>query len=426
MNTYIVLTYFAVGLALFVPGFIGSNRNQHYFRAALFLLACLGIRPGILGEEFGAIGVFLFLPFVVAFLAKGKPIPNDIKLTGLFVLIFFAWDAASSGFVDGFISIQAGAVGVIVLLAAYGFSQTSIQLQAFFRVGLVVVVWQVAASFATFLFPETFGLSNNLQLGRQWIYLTNSLGGIFAGNSFEFSSTLKLIGITGLDNLPRLTGPWGEPGIIALFAVFLSAIHLFQNLKWSSKAQIPLILLVLSTQSFGGIVVYVIVTASALFLITSDSASRVQVNLRRLFLVGFAAVSLQIALAQSASKFSSSTISLTDRSGEGGILDLVSQIAANPLGTQASGGINLLQASVNSGAPTLIVGLIIYLVIPLRAASRNGFSPLFLVPLLTVLFIQPPALPIWLAFLGISLGSLSKTSSSPGPEEQKINDADVL
>jgi hypothetical protein len=407
LNIYVILTYFAVGLSLFVPGFLGSNKNQHYFRAALFILACAGIRPGILGEEFGAIGVFLFLPFVVVFLANGKPIPNSIKMTALFVLIFFAWDSASSGFVEGFISIQAAAVGVIVLFASYGFSQSSIQLKAFFRLGLVVVIWQVVASFATFLLPATFPLSNNLQLGRQWIYYTNSLGGIFAGNSFEFSSTLKLIGITGLDNLPRLTGPWGEPGIIALFAVFLSAIHLFQNLKWSPKAQIPIVLLVLATQSFGGIVVYVIVTVSALFLVNSDSVSKIQLNLRRLFIVGFAGVTLQIALAQSASKFSSSTLSLTDRSGERGILQLVSQIVGNPLGTQASGGINLLQASVNSGLPTLIVGLLIYLVIPLRAISRNRFSPLFLVPLLSVLFVQPPALPIWLAFLGITLGSLS-------------------
>lgn len=408
------MTYFVVGLCLFVPGFLGSNRNQSYFKAALFLLACAGIRPGILGEEFGAIGILLFIPFVVALFASGKAIPNNVKLTGSLVVIFFAWDSASSGFADVLISIQAATVGVIVLLAAYGFGQTSMQLQAFFRIGFVLVIWQTLASFATFLLPETFPLNDNLQLGRQWIYFTNSLGGIFAGNSFEFSSTLKLVGINGLENLPRLTGPWGEPGIIALFAVFLSAIHLFQNQKWSVKAQIPIILLILSTQSFGGIVAYVVVTGSAVFLVNSNNVSKTQLNLRRLLILGFAGVSLQIALAQSASKFSSSTLSLTDRSGERGVLDLLSQIALNPLGTRESGGINLLQATVNSGLPTLIVGLLIYLFIPLRTIRRFRFSPLFLVPLLAVLFIQPPALPIWLAYLGVSLGSLAREDVTVG------------
>jgi hypothetical protein len=231
---------------------------------------------------------------------------------------------------------------------------------------------------------------------------------VFSGNSYEFSSTLKLLGVSNLENLPRLTGPWGEPGIIAIFAAFLSAIHIFQTRRWSPKVQIPLILSILVAQSFGGTIVFLVVTVSSIFFLDAKSISKVGRNFRRLVVLGFAGMFFQVVLIQSESKFSSNTVSLTDRSGEKGALDLLGQIFANPLGAQSSGGINLLQATVNSGLPTLFLGLTIFLALPLIAVKQYGFSPIFLVPLVVVAFVQPPALPIWLAFLGIFFGSLEQ------------------
>ncbi len=418
MINYLVLIYFAIGLLLFVVGFLADGKAQTWARAGLFMIACLGIKPGILGEEFGAIGTVLFIPFLWSLFSSKTPLPTPLKASVLLIGAIFIWESLSSRISNIFFSGQAMAVATIVFLASLEFSREPRIVQAFFKLGFTLVVWQTAASFATYIFPNEFVLSNSIQLGRDWDYLTNALGANFAGSSLEIASALKLIGISTFESLPRLTMFWGEPGISALFVVLLASIDLRFQKRWRANIQLPLVAAILSTQSFGGLFVYFVVVVSALFVLNQTGGKARRSMLRRFSIIGFSGVVLQVLLVQSESKFGASTASLTDRAGEGGLLRSLLQIAAAPLGAGSSGGINLIQAGVNSGLPTLILGLSLYLVIPMLETRRHGFSPIFLVPMLAATFIQPPFLPLWFVFLGIFWGNLlnSNVAESRGAE----------
>jgi hypothetical protein len=249
-----------------------------------------------------------------------------------------------------------------------------------------------------------------LDIGRDWTYFTNGIGGVFVGYSMELGSALKFVGISGFESLPRLTMFWGEPGIAALFAVLLVSIDLRYQKRWRASVQLPLVAAILATQSFGGLVVYLVVTLSVLAIRNQQAMIASRSMLGKLSIVALAIVVIQLLFVQSQSKFGSSSISLTDRAGESGILGSFSQMLSSPLGVGVSGGINLIQAGVNSGLPTLLIGLFLYLFIPLVAMQKYQFSPLFLVPMLAAIFIQPPFLPLWLALLGLFWGDLLYTN----------------
>jgi hypothetical protein len=406
MMNYVVLTYFAIGLLLFVFGFLADSKPQTWARAGLFILACLGIRPGILGEEFGAIGAVLFIPFLWSLFSSKIVLSSSPKASVILLCLIFIWESFSTGFSDVFFSAQAMAVAIVVFLSSLEFSRDPRIVQTFFKLGFTLVIWQTAASFPSYILPNEFVLSNSIQLGRDWTYLTNALGANFVGSSMEFASALKLIGISTFESLPRLTMFWGEPGIAALFVVLLASIDLRFQKRWRAKIQLPLVAAILSTQSFGGLFVYLVVSVSALFLLNQTVEKAGRSTLRRFAIIGFSVAVSQLLFVQSQSKFGASSVSLTDRTGERGALESLMQIAAAPLGSGSSGGINLIQAGVNSGLPTLILGLMLFLVIPLLQTRRLGFSPLFLVPMLAATFIQPPFLPIWFVFLGIYWGNL--------------------
>jgi hypothetical protein len=412
MMSYVVLTYFAIGLLLIVVGFLADGRLQTWAKAALFMLACLGIKPGILGEEFGAIGSVLLIPFLWSLVSSKILLTSSIKGSVLLICSLFIWESFSSGFSNIFFSVQAMAVAIIVFIASLEFSRDPRIVKAFFKFGFVLVIWQTAASFATYILPNEFELENSIQLGRDWTYLTNSLGANFVGSSMEFASTLKLIGISTFESLPRLTMFWGEPGIAALFVVLLASIDLRFQKRWRPNIQLPLVAAIVSTQSFGGLFVYLVVAISALFVLNQNGVKGGISSLRRFSIIGFSAVVIQVLFVQSESKFGASSISLTDRAGEGGVLGSLLQIAGAPLGAGTSGGINLIQAGVNSGLPTLLLGLTLYLFLPILEIKRQGFSPLFLTPMLSAIFIQPPFLPLWFAFLGIFWGNLMNSNEA--------------
>ena len=412
MMNYVVLIYFAIGLLLFVIGFLADGKSQTWARAGLFTLACLGIRPGILGEEFGAIGTVLFIPFLWSLVSSKKVLASSIKNSVLIIFLLFVWESFSTGFSNVFFSAQAMAVAIVVFLSSLEFSRDSRNVQTYFKLGFTLVIWQTLASFPTYILPNEFVLSNSIQFGRDWTYLTNALGANFVGSSLEFSSALKLIGISTFESLPRLTMFWGEPGIGALFAVLLASIDLRFQRRWRAKIQIPLVAAILLSQSFGGLFVYLVVSVSALFMLNQTGKKAGRSALRRFTILGFSVAVSQVLFVQSQSKFGASSASLTDRTGEGGVIASLQQIAAAPLGSGSSGGINLIQAGVNSGLPTLILGLMLFVVIPLLETSKLGFSPLFLVPMLAAIFIQPPFLPIWFVFLGIYWGNLINSNEA--------------
>lgn len=422
MLNYVVLTYFAIGLSLVVFGFLADGKPQTWARAALFMLACLGIKPGILGEEFGAIGAILFVPFLWSLVSSKHLLASSLKTSVLLICFLFIWESFSSGFSNVFLSGQAMAVAIIVFLSSLEFAKEPRFIQAFFKIGFALVVWQTLASFATYLLPNEFELSNSLKLGRDWTYLTNSLGANFVGSSLEFASALKLFGISNFESLPRLTMFWGEPGIAALFVVLIASIDLRIQKRWRANIQLPLVAAILSTQSFGGLFVYLVVTISALFVLNQPGTKASRSLLMRLAIIGFSGVVIQVLFVQSESKFGVSSISLTDRAGESGVIGSLFQIASAPLGVGLSGGINLIQAGVNSGLPTLILGLALYLLIPLLEIRRQGFSPIFLVPMLAAVFIQPPFLPLWLAFLGIFWGNILNSIQAKPKDAEPVTD----
>ena len=416
MSQSLLPIYFTLAILFLVFSFLPNGRKvASFFKACLFLLGLMGIKPGILGEQYGAIGIVCLAPFAFSYLvSKSKQAENKwIGWELVLIPVFFVWGTISSNFSEGPIFVQATAVAVLAFVAAYNFSRNERDVIYFVRIFFVVILWQCLSALATILIPSIFTIQVlDLDFGRNWIYFSNNLGAIFVGNNGDLSGSLSALGISVLDRYPRLTAFWGEPSIFAILCAFVSAIHANIHKKWKIGFQVPIIIAILLCQSFGGICIYLVVAASTSLFKSSNSASKFYVVRNRTLVIAFTSILFLFASPQLGSRLDSTNSSFTERAGNQGLPALIIKIFSNPLGTGGSGSINLLQSSANSGILTLVLGLAIFVFIPGIAMKGSSFSPVILVPAIAILFVQPPSLPLWYALLGLFFANVAKQDHS--------------
>jgi len=427
-EVYTIIIFSAICLILAILYFT-SLRATNFAGAALMILGFIAIRPGLLGEWLGAIGVLALGP---VYLAKYEPRRLRIQITSgtekssasftiVALCLFFLWDSFRTNFAGGMTLFWAIPVAVLAYLSGSEFASSLARLKTFVKLGFAVVCWQTIAGLATFFLPSFFPVRQISQnLGRDWQYYFNDLGGIFVGKGIETSSILnQFFGLNYNIEQPRLTSFWGEPALFAAFAALISAADLHVYGKFRTAIQVPILLGVLVSQSYGGILCFITIMVFRL-IIGSNLSSSVQSKIlqRVATLIPIVALAL-LATSFANTKFSKQNASLDDRLGTSGLGDALTNVFSHPLGAETEGsGINLLQMSLRGGVITLILGLVLFLVIPLRNNAGKSESTIFIVAATMAVFIEPPLLPFWFLILGLHEGS-TKNFPEPGDREQQ-------
>lgn len=371
---------------------------------ALVLLTVY-MRPGIVGELTPFPAVIILVALAIAARDRGDHEPHrGVKVWFGSLGVALLWPALVG---SGSNYLVAGLNVALALLAgwvSFRGGQRLTWVSSFVWFGGLALWWQIIG-YIPLLFNWTAATplgSLHLPAREGWVYSISSAGSIVIGSGGIFES----IG-------PRLTGWFGEPGIYAAFAAVLGLIDLVLRGKFATPVQTAAILTVLLTQSLAGIIVY---AAGVSWFLFFSPAGRGKSATGRRFAGGlFAGVAAVAFLGNGtfslASKGGINEASLSDRLSGTGVLELFKTWSSAPLGIGSGaagrlGEINLLQSSITYGPIILILWLTVFLFVPMQSGSgRRWGAPLMAISV-TVLFSQPPYMPVWIILAAVVFGAM--------------------
>lgn len=358
-------------------------------------LSVLLIRPAILGEAFGSVGYILVLTVIVS---TGLKFFRGTALTARVVplMIFLLWPTlmGQSGSQTNVLTFLLGPVLAYIAGSAIGFRRRA--RGAFLMISFALVMWQVAAyalSLATATFdirtfdPASIG-------GRDWTYQVGVGGAITTG-------TGGIYPILG----PRLTGPFGEPGVFACFIAMIAILDILFNRRMIFSRHLIYLAALVFTQSVAGIAAYIVGVLIYYACSSVTSQGRIRASLGTLSTFVLAGTAYLWGGVNLGTKAASNAGSVATRLSTG---DMLSAWFTHPLGTGlgegAQSGINLIQYSLALGPAVLLLGVLFYLLVPLVAGSWLSVLAGNVSLTIIVAFAQPPMLPLWVMLAGILAG----------------------
>ena len=402
-----VLIALACAAALFLAALWWAGSSMKTEHAALIVFgATLTLRPATLGEVFGPIGsvaLGALLLLVLRNRQDAKVLPPAAVMAGLFVAVVFPLAAARSidaALLSGLISYP------IVAWAGIAVGRDERLRRQLTRLYFLMAVHQTVAFVLSQLLPVPV-MELTPPIGRDragWVYEISLFGSVTAGSGGVFP---------GLG--PRLTGPFGEPGLMAAMMAIAAGLDVWARggVRWTS--QVFFFGAVILTQSVAGIASYVAMMTT--FLVLKRLRSK-RLGVRHYALI-FVIVTacLRAAAADDsvllAAKADANAHSVEDRLGGASPSAVLDSWLKHPFGlpdASVGSGINLARAAMTYGPIVTFACFALYLGC-LRGRYWRDVAPTVAALFLTVVFAQPPLLYSWV-FLAFVLGTGSKVGSA--------------
>jgi hypothetical protein len=389
-------------LACFLP------LRPNLVRALLLMLMLFLLRPSLLADIFPYLALIPACSLLVlnqgltdSVWKKCWAILISVPLAVIYpVLVSRPGDAA-------YLTVQA-ATALIVVVAVVSSPRPKAVTFAFIRVVAFVLAWQLC-SFVLGLIADFKGLEVvAFQAGSRtgWAYSLLPGGGLAAMGP-GFTSAWSY----------RMTAWLPEPGLLSALVAVLAVLSLALGLRERWLIVFLACGVLAAAQSLGGILA--LAGGIAIWALSLRRGSQ-PVAIRRLmsFLLAGAIVTVFVIVPDVAlsSKANANAFSVSDRLGQGSIIDLLGRIVQHPFGTGSGGQnaeINLLQSALVNGIAIFVLWLVAYVVAP-RAISRTALSdgPIFAL-FVTVLIAQPPFYEIFVMLLAV-IASLGSSDFAPG------------
>lgn len=412
MSTALILIASVVIFASAALVWSNTSTSANVLAAAVFV-AILLLRPAILGEAFGPIGVVVvFIALIFVCRPDLRRLPALPGRQGLALGVCLVYPIVASGstssstFAGLLVTPAVAAAGV-----AAGFKPKC--MERFVNLTVLVAIHQAVALVAATVFQQpswTYTSTGSARIG--WEFQISGLGAVTVGSGGLFPL------FEG-----RLSGPFGEPGVFACFLAIIAAIDLGLRARWRWRCQIPLLTAIALTQSIAGLGVY-FGGLTVFFLLRFRPLQRFAwyhyvVLFAALWGALWAAVQPDGLLQP---KATANAESVRDRLYGTAPLELLESWLRHPLGIASSGNgsaINLWQASIAYGPLVLVAGVWLYSA-SLRGCHPGRAAPAVAGLLLTCLFAQPPFLYSWIFLsFAVSGGTLASSNGEPGREPKQ-------